>query len=215
MLKKEAYLHLSVCFNRSPREDGGPFTYSLHLGTSSGTCAIFKYDCRNPFPPDPWILPLTLIWGLLSVFNGELIANNLTLKKRKSHSRNSTLRISHSRRDLTLQYTIPAGHCSVVWACFFSFPGDLQLICGGSELVIVGALMMETLVVVAQHRNQYHSGVKFHGPANRVGSSPFRKFTEINCRNFESGPVEIFDPTKIVTSELGEEFGRLFSAQSS
>ncbi|KAF5727061.1 hypothetical protein HS088_TW22G00748 [Tripterygium wilfordii] len=62
--------------------------------------------------------------------------------------------------------------------------------------------MMETLVVVAQHRNQYHSGVKFHGPANRVGSSPFRKFTEINCRNFESGPGILPTPYKFYSTPI-------------
>ncbi|KAJ8899517.1 hypothetical protein K2173_018491 [Erythroxylum novogranatense] len=45
---------------------------------------------------------------------------------------------------------------------------------------------METLVVVAQHRNQYSSRVKPHGPARFV-SSPSRHFTEINCRTFQSG----------------------------
>ncbi|XP_022758256.1 uncharacterized protein LOC111305209 [Durio zibethinus] len=45
---------------------------------------------------------------------------------------------------------------------------------------------METLVVVAHHRNQYCSGVKPHGPA-RFGSSPSRNFRGINCRIFQSG----------------------------
>ncbi|XWS76384.1 hypothetical protein CRYUN_Cryun01aG0171600 [Craigia yunnanensis] len=44
---------------------------------------------------------------------------------------------------------------------------------------------METLVVVAQHRNQFCSRVKPHGPA-RFGSSPSRNFKGINCRTFQS-----------------------------
>ncbi|XP_062085622.1 uncharacterized protein LOC133791716 [Humulus lupulus] len=44
---------------------------------------------------------------------------------------------------------------------------------------------METLVVVAQHRNQYCSRVKSQGPV-RYGSSPSRCFGGINCRSFQS-----------------------------
>ncbi|XP_043690938.1 uncharacterized protein LOC122641712 [Telopea speciosissima] len=44
---------------------------------------------------------------------------------------------------------------------------------------------METLVVVAQYRNQYYSrsNSSFH---DRFGSSPSRSFREINCRTFQS-----------------------------
>ncbi|XP_010256089.1 PREDICTED: uncharacterized protein LOC104596558 [Nelumbo nucifera] len=45
---------------------------------------------------------------------------------------------------------------------------------------------METLVVVAQHRNQYYSRSK-HGLPGRFVSSPSRGFREINCRTFQSG----------------------------
>lgn len=48
---------------------------------------------------------------------------------------------------------------------------------------------METLVVVAQHRNQYYSRGKGHG-AVRYGSfdtPPSKDFRGINCRTFQSG----------------------------
>ncbi|KAJ9188108.1 hypothetical protein P3X46_003500 [Hevea brasiliensis] len=45
---------------------------------------------------------------------------------------------------------------------------------------------METLVAVAQHRNQYYSRVKAYKQA-RLGSSPSRHFRGINCRTFQSG----------------------------
>lgn len=44
---------------------------------------------------------------------------------------------------------------------------------------------METLLVVEQHRNQYHSRVKPSGPG-RFGSSPSRDFRGFNCRSFQS-----------------------------
>ncbi|KAJ6399303.1 hypothetical protein OIU77_019945 [Salix suchowensis] len=46
-------------------------------------------------------------------------------------------------------------------------------------------LSMETLVV-AQHRNQYYSGVKPQRPA-KFGSAPSKHFGDINCRTFHSG----------------------------
>ncbi|XP_065861130.1 uncharacterized protein [Euphorbia lathyris] len=49
---------------------------------------------------------------------------------------------------------------------------------------------METLVVVAQHRNQYYGKVKAYKPA-RYGSSPSGHFREINCRTFQSGGAGI------------------------
>ncbi|KAH1081360.1 hypothetical protein J1N35_021121 [Gossypium stocksii] len=45
---------------------------------------------------------------------------------------------------------------------------------------------METLVVMAQHRNRYCSMVNPDGPA-RFGSSPSRNFRGINCRTFHFG----------------------------
>ncbi|MFQ6633616.1 hypothetical protein Gotur_010452 [Gossypium turneri] len=45
---------------------------------------------------------------------------------------------------------------------------------------------METLVVMAQHRNRYCSKVSPDGPA-RFGSSPSRNFRGINCRSFHFG----------------------------
>ncbi|KAF5741918.1 hypothetical protein HS088_TW10G00926 [Tripterygium wilfordii] len=65
--------------------------------------------------------------------------------------------------------------------------------------------MMETLVVVAQHRNQYNSGVKSHGHADRVGSSPSRKFREINCRAFESGAGILPTPYKFYSTPVTKD----------
>lgn len=47
-------------------------------------------------------------------------------------------------------------------------------------------MSMETLLVVAQHRNQYYGRSKAHG-SGRFVSSPSSSFIEINCRSFESG----------------------------
>ncbi|XP_010932769.1 uncharacterized protein [Elaeis guineensis] len=44
---------------------------------------------------------------------------------------------------------------------------------------------METLVVVAQHRNQYYSSGKSQ-ISDRFGASPSRGFQGINCRTFQS-----------------------------
>ncbi|KAA8543258.1 hypothetical protein F0562_021247 [Nyssa sinensis] len=48
---------------------------------------------------------------------------------------------------------------------------------------------METLVVVAQHRNQYYGRSRAHGPARfgSYGSPPSRDIREMNCRTFHSG----------------------------
>ncbi|KAL2935552.1 Transcription factor SOX-5 [Bienertia sinuspersici] len=46
---------------------------------------------------------------------------------------------------------------------------------------------METLVVVAQHRNQYYSGRGKSNSSMRFGSSPTGGFRDVNCRAFESG----------------------------
>ncbi|MCD9640471.1 hypothetical protein HAX54_025808 [Datura stramonium] len=45
---------------------------------------------------------------------------------------------------------------------------------------------METLVVVAQHKNHYYDRTRGQAPA-RFGSPPSAGFKEINCRTFESG----------------------------
>ncbi|PQP98961.1 hypothetical protein Pyn_09772 [Prunus yedoensis var. nudiflora] len=48
---------------------------------------------------------------------------------------------------------------------------------------------METLLVVAEPKNQYYNRVKPHGPA-RYGPSPLKDFRAINCRTFQSGTVK-------------------------
>ncbi|XP_021907629.1 uncharacterized protein LOC110821954 [Carica papaya] len=60
---------------------------------------------------------------------------------------------------------------------------------------------MEMLVVVAQHRNQYCSRVKPHGPA-RFESSPSRNFREINCRTFQSGAGILPNPLRSCSTPL-------------
>ncbi|EHA8591240.1 histone-lysine N-methyltransferase 2D [Cocos nucifera] len=45
---------------------------------------------------------------------------------------------------------------------------------------------METLVVVAQHRNQYYTRGKSQ-ISDMFGAAPFRGFKGINCRTFQSG----------------------------
>ncbi|KAL8138976.1 hypothetical protein V2J09_004977 [Rumex salicifolius] len=58
---------------------------------------------------------------------------------------------------------------------------------------------METLVVVADHRN--YTGGKSHGSA-RFGSSPLRGFREISCRAFESGGGLLPSPLKFSSAPL-------------
>ncbi|XWS31556.1 hypothetical protein CRYUN_Cryun23aG0086400 [Craigia yunnanensis] len=60
---------------------------------------------------------------------------------------------------------------------------------------------METLVVVAQHRNQYCSRAKPRGPA-RFGSSPSRNFRGINCRTFQSGAGLLPTPFKYSSTPI-------------
>ncbi|XP_048336164.2 uncharacterized protein LOC107425967 [Ziziphus jujuba] len=62
---------------------------------------------------------------------------------------------------------------------------------------------METLVVVAQHRNQYYSRGKPQGPA-RYGSSPSRDFRGINCRSFQSAAGLLPTPFKACTSPVSK-----------
>ncbi|KAK7285322.1 hypothetical protein RJT34_20090 [Clitoria ternatea] len=59
---------------------------------------------------------------------------------------------------------------------------------------------METLLVVAQHRNQYYSGSKAQGHHPRFGSSPSRDFRSINCRTFHTGSGILPTPLKSYTS---------------
>ncbi|GLT36348.1 hypothetical protein SLA2020_107320 [Shorea laevis] len=60
---------------------------------------------------------------------------------------------------------------------------------------------METLVVVEQHRNQYHSRVRSNG-SGRFGSSPSRNFRQINCRTFQSDAGVLPSPFKQSSSPV-------------
>lgn len=55
---------------------------------------------------------------------------------------------------------------------------------------------METLVVVAQHRNQYYSGRGKGNSSMRCGSAPSGGFRDVNCRAFESGMGLLPSPFK-------------------
>lgn len=54
---------------------------------------------------------------------------------------------------------------------------------------------METLLVVAEPKNQYYNRGKPHGPA-RYGPSPLKDFRAINCRTFQSGTGILPTPSK-------------------
>lgn len=60
---------------------------------------------------------------------------------------------------------------------------------------------METLVVVAQHRNQYYGKNKGHG------SPPSRGFRGINCRTFQSGAGLLPTPVNGCASVTEKSFG--------
>ncbi|XP_057964471.1 uncharacterized protein LOC131155400 [Malania oleifera] len=62
---------------------------------------------------------------------------------------------------------------------------------------------METLVVLAQHRNQYYSRSKANEPA-RFGSSPSRNFREISCRTFQSGTGILPTPLRGCTTPVAK-----------
>ncbi|KAK8614663.1 hypothetical protein V6N13_068460 [Hibiscus sabdariffa] len=64
---------------------------------------------------------------------------------------------------------------------------------------------METLVVVAQHRNQYCSRVKPHGPAGFGSSPPPRNFRGVNCRTFQSGAGLLPTPFKYNSTPLTKQ----------
>lgn len=53
---------------------------------------------------------------------------------------------------------------------------------------------METLVAVAQHRNQYYGKVKHQGHSGRFSPAPSSPFREINCRTFQSAPGILPNP---------------------
>ncbi|GMH20856.1 hypothetical protein Nepgr_022698 [Nepenthes gracilis] len=60
---------------------------------------------------------------------------------------------------------------------------------------------METLVAVAQHRNQYYGRSKPH-TTGKFRSSPSRGFKDINCRAFESGTGLLPIPWKACATTL-------------
>ncbi|KAM1042019.1 hypothetical protein FF1_031176 [Malus domestica] len=63
---------------------------------------------------------------------------------------------------------------------------------------------METLHVVAQHKNQYYSRGKSHGPG-RVGPSPSKGFRGINCRTFQSGSGMLPTPSKACSTPVSKQ----------
>ncbi|KAJ4727449.1 Flocculation FLO11-like protein [Melia azedarach] len=73
---------------------------------------------------------------------------------------------------------------------------------------------METLVVVAQHKNQYYGRVKPNGPA-RFSSSPSRNFRDINCRAFESGAGILPTPVKTLSAPITKRSTSYISFPSS
>lgn len=69
---------------------------------------------------------------------------------------------------------------------------------------------METLVVVAQHRNEYHGrGSRNHvmGPARftSFGSPPSNGFRDINCRTFQSGAGILPTPMRTCSTPVTKE----------
>lgn len=60
---------------------------------------------------------------------------------------------------------------------------------------------METLLVIAQHRNQYYGKNRAHG------SPPSRDFRVINCRTFQSGAGILPTPVNASTSIIKRGFG--------
>lgn len=59
---------------------------------------------------------------------------------------------------------------------------------------------METLVLVAQHRNQYYTTRSKSRVSNRFGSSASRGFRGINCRSFESNTGILPSPRSVAPS---------------
>lgn len=66
---------------------------------------------------------------------------------------------------------------------------------------------METLVVVAQHRNQYYGRSKGHSPG-KFGSPPSRGFRDINCRTFESGAGLLPSPWKGYATSILDPYSK-------
>lgn len=75
---------------------------------------------------------------------------------------------------------------------------------------------METLLVVAEHRNQYYSKgkVAYYGPG-RSGSLPSGNFREINCRTFQSGAGILPTPLKACTTPVTKHSCSSSSSSSS
>ncbi|KAM1343895.1 hypothetical protein PS2_007955 [Malus domestica] len=63
---------------------------------------------------------------------------------------------------------------------------------------------METLLVVAQHKNQYYGQGKPHGPG-QVGPSPSKDFRGINCRTFQSGSGILPTPSKACSTPVSKQ----------
>ncbi|KAF8394391.1 hypothetical protein HHK36_020599 [Tetracentron sinense] len=72
---------------------------------------------------------------------------------------------------------------------------------------------MKTLVVVAQHRNQYYSRSESQSP-DRFGSSPSGGFREINCRTFQSGAGILPTPSKSYNSPSATKLACYYSPQT-
>lgn len=66
-------------------------------------------------------------------------------------------------------------------------------------------LVMETLVVVNQHRNQYYGSVKPNGTDRYGSSSPSRNFRDINCRTFQSGAGILPTPMKSFSTPVTKQ----------
>ncbi|XP_052187958.1 uncharacterized protein LOC127798436 [Diospyros lotus] len=66
--------------------------------------------------------------------------------------------------------------------------------------------MIETMVVVAQHRNQYYGKAGAHCPSrfDAFGSPPSRGFKDISCRSFQSGAGLLATPLKACSTAGGK-----------
>ncbi|GAB2282358.1 hypothetical protein Dimus_016903 [Dionaea muscipula] len=60
---------------------------------------------------------------------------------------------------------------------------------------------METLIVLAQHKDQYYSRSKMHSPS-KFGSSSCRGFRELNCQAFESRAGLLPNPWVVCASTV-------------
>ncbi|XP_044486651.1 uncharacterized protein LOC123211807 [Mangifera indica] len=73
---------------------------------------------------------------------------------------------------------------------------------------------METLVFVAQHKNQYYGKVKPNG-SGRYGSSPSKNFRDVNCRAFESRAGILPTPIKTFSAPVTKRSSSFVSFNSS